>query len=137
MSILIPLVIVVVSGYICYRAILKCEDCANEWSAESDLKYSWPSLVQNYYGEEFDEGSDVGEDETVGERRPETREAGVPDGDTPGPGDLLQESSGRSGRYFTLWRCGLPEGYECDTIEGVPFVRDVNKGTKQDICKLE
>ena len=67
----------------------------------------------------------------------EKGEAGVPDVDTPRPGDLLQESSGRSGRYFTLWRSGLPQGYECDTIEGVHFVRDVNKGTKQDILKLD
>lgn len=115
----------------------RCEDCANEWSAESDLKYSWPSLVQNYYGEEFDEGSDVGEDETVGERQPETREAGVPDSDTPGPGDLLQESSGRSGRYFTLWRSGLPHGYECARNAGVPVIRYVQKRPGQDVLKLE
>jgi len=96
MSILIPLAIVVVSGYICYRALRRCEECADEWSAESDLKYSWPSLVQNYYGEGFDNSSGVGgQAELQGFA---TREAEVPVSDTPRPGDLLQESSGRSGR---------------------------------------
>ena len=137
MSIFVPIAIVVVSAYLCYRVLSSCEQLANDWSAETDLRYSHPSLVQNYYGEAFDNSSDVGEAPTMEEERPETREVGVPDGDTPRPGDLLQESSGRSGRYFTLWRSGLPQGYECDTIEGVHFVRDVNKGTKQDILKLD
>ena len=79
MSIFVPIAVVAVSAYICYRVLRSCEELANDWSAETDLRYSHPSLVQNYYGEEFDEGSDVGEEETVGERGPETREAGVPE----------------------------------------------------------
>ena len=135
MSIFIPLAIVVVSGYICYRAMRRCEECADEWAAESDLNYSWPSLVQNYYGEGFDDSSGVGgQAELQGSA---TREAEVPVSDTPRPGDLLQESSGRSGRYFTLWRSGLPHGYECARNEGVPVIRHVQNGAGQDLLKLE
>ena len=129
--------LVAVSAYICYRVLRSCEELSNDWSAETDLRYSHPSLVQNYYGEAFDNSRSVGEAPTMGEEQLETREAEVPDGDTPRPGDVLRESSGGSGRFFSLWRCGLPEGYECETIEGVPFVRDVNKGTRQDIFKLD
>jgi len=134
MSILIPLAIVVVSGYICYRALRRCEECADEWSAESDL---WPSLVQNYYGEGFDNSRDMGVQAELGDRGSATREAEVPVSDTPRPGDLLQESSGRSGRYFTLWRSGLPHGYECARNEGVPVIRHVQNGAGQDLLKLE
>ena len=137
MSILIPFVIVMVSGYVCYRALRNCEQFVEDWSAETDLRYSWPSLVQNYYGEAFDHSSGVGEAPTLAKGGSETREAGVPVSDTPRPGDLLQESSGRSGRFFSLWRSGLPEGYECARNEGIPVVRNVQKGPRQDVLKLE
>ena len=42
-----------------------CEDIAEEWSSETPRRYSWPALVQNYYGEETQPGEKVAPPENV------------------------------------------------------------------------
>ena len=89
---------------------------------------------QSYYGES---GRSDCVGSTPGLDRRQKGEAGLPESDSSQHGDVLEDGEPWPGRYVSLWRAGLPDGYEYTRAQGVPVIRPVQKGTIADFFKLK
>ena len=89
---------------------------------------------QTYYGEDS-QGSRLGSKDRVDEVPKAS--PGVPGGDRGKGGDILSAPGPGSGRYFSIWKAGLPDGYERVRTQGVSAIRAVSGGTVSDFFKLK
>ena len=115
-------------SYGLYRWLRSC--------SKRTLSYSWPMAYKNYYGEDPGSSS-VGSDAQLGPGYPQAATPEVPGVNTGRSGCVLQPDPRGPGRYFSIWKIGVPEGYEHTRVKGVSAIRPVSGGTISDFFGLK